>query len=78
MPPLEGLPIFILRLATEASDGANPDDSPVGVCGVGAGRAHGPAVLCNDEEEKGSMAKVPLIPAHPQQYSVVPTYSFNA
>lgn len=48
------------------------------VCGVGAGRAHGPAVLCNEEEEKGSMAKVPLIPAHPQQYSVVPTYSFNA
>lgn len=31
VPPLEGLPIFILRLATEASDGANPDDSPVGV-----------------------------------------------
>ena len=67
MPPLEGLPIFILRLATEASDGAGPDDSPVGVwvCVVGAGRAHGPAVVCNDEEEKGSTAKAPLIPAHP-------------
>lgn len=30
VPPLEGLPIFILRLATEASDGARPADSPVG------------------------------------------------
>lgn len=35
------------------------------VCVGGAGRAHGPAVVCNDEEKKGSMAKVPLIPAHP-------------
>ena len=76
VPPLEGLPIFILRLATEASDQAMLS-MWAHECVLG-GRAQAPPVFGGMTVNRVEQVRPRLTPSYPQQYSAVPIYSLNA
>lgn len=74
VPPLEGLPIFILRLATEASDQTHTKYVGMWVCA--RRRALGPAFTWSNKDEKGKIAKGPLAP--PSTPSDTQRFQFTA